>query len=979
MLELHLAVNGNDRGDGSALDPLATLNAARDRLRALRGHGPAGGATIWLRKGSYRLSEPFVLSAEDSGKPGEPVVYRAWPGEEVRLTGGVELTPDCFEPVSDAAVLKRLDPGIADRVVQIDLKRRGFDAGDGHGRGFAFAATPSDPDLYHGDEPLPVARWPRTGYARTGKVLDPGGQLGDPAVGNLAERELADARGAVFEGDRERIARWRDARNLQGFGFWQYEWAPATVPIAALDAEQGLITLGVPALFGRVASGKEYRILNVLEEIAEPGDWAVDRVRGILYLLPPERVERSPLCMSLLDGPLVAIRGGSHIVLRELVLECSRWHGVEIQGSDNLIAGCTLRNLGGRGVDVLGFRNGVQSCHVYHTGQGGIYLHGGDRRTLTAARNYADNNEIHDFNRVIATYNPAVYPMGCGQRVSHNRIYDGPHNAILVGGNDHVIEFNEIYDMCHENDDASAIYMAHNPSEQGNVIRHNFFHHIGSPTAWGTAAVYMDGGGACGYTIKGNVFYRCGHAGTATMGAIFNNGNKDHVIEDNVFVHCRLGIGMMLAEQKAWERSVLCKGEDAPRMLRMLQEEVDIHSELWLKRYPWLAELERNATRNTVRRNLAVHVGRLLAPEDRQIVEDNLMVNEDPGFADAERLDFELSPDAVARLAIPGFEPPPARKMGLYPDEYRHTLPDRKLVDSRLDLEKRPVVGRPGETIRFGMTARLANLSAQQVTDEWTIWSQPAGSVTSVPPGPIRTELGPKAVVSRTVQLEMTVWPDQPAAVGIRRRGELFSLPTAVQPIFRVVMPRTAADADLSEAKTLLKRATPLPFLLSKETRGELRASVIGNSLGMHVWVGDPALTQRDYPLADPGEGGRWGSPYFGLLAAPMEARDARAVRQVIFFPHGPGDRGSVWCFHGYEQSPPPEMRWATAPAERLGWEMWALTPLAELGLSAGARSFRMEAMINLTLEDGKMRLLTLFGSKTARLEIETMAEVEVT
>lgn len=42
--------------------------------------------------------------------------------------------------------------------------------------------------------------------------------------------------------------------------------------------------------------------------------------------------------------------------------------------------------------------------------------------------------------------------------INKNKIYDGPHIGILFGGNDNIIEENEIFDICKETNDVGAIY-----------------------------------------------------------------------------------------------------------------------------------------------------------------------------------------------------------------------------------------------------------------------------------------------------------------------------------------------------------------------------------------------------------------------------------------------------------------------------------------------------------------------------------------
>ena len=47
--------------------PLATLDAARDRIRALRRGGTRGPFTVLVHGGTYYLESPLVLTPEDSG------------------------------------------------------------------------------------------------------------------------------------------------------------------------------------------------------------------------------------------------------------------------------------------------------------------------------------------------------------------------------------------------------------------------------------------------------------------------------------------------------------------------------------------------------------------------------------------------------------------------------------------------------------------------------------------------------------------------------------------------------------------------------------------------------------------------------------------------------------------------------------------------------------------------------------------------
>jgi hypothetical protein len=91
MLHVHPA--GDDANDGSALSPLRTPSAARDRLRQLPSRG--GAREVVLHAGTY---PPLHLDAADSGTRQSPVVWTGRPGAV--LSGGVPFPPSVFAPRS---------------------------------------------------------------------------------------------------------------------------------------------------------------------------------------------------------------------------------------------------------------------------------------------------------------------------------------------------------------------------------------------------------------------------------------------------------------------------------------------------------------------------------------------------------------------------------------------------------------------------------------------------------------------------------------------------------------------------------------------------------------------------------------------------------------------------------------------------------------------------------------------------------------
>ena len=100
-----------------------------------------------------------------------------------------------------------------------------------------------------------------------------------------------------------------------------------------------------------------------------------------------------------------------------------------------------------------GHNNGVVDCVIYNVGGGGINMGGGNRLTLEPGGNYVQNCSISHYNRIEKSSRPAIYICGVGNRISNCEIFDAPSTAIQFNGNDHLIEYCNIHNVCSEIDD----------------------------------------------------------------------------------------------------------------------------------------------------------------------------------------------------------------------------------------------------------------------------------------------------------------------------------------------------------------------------------------------------------------------------------------------------------------------------------------------------------------------------------------------
>jgi len=657
----YVAANGNDAwsgklpapNDAGTDGPFATLDRARDELRKLKSAGtlPAGGVRVVVRGGAYALRKPFELTAEDSGTPETPISYSAFPGEEVRLAGGKVVKE--FKPVTDPAILQRLDESARPHVVQADLKALGIaDFGSPEGGGL---------EVFFQDKPMTLARWPNEGFVQIvetvgGDAVDVRGTKGD-RIGKW-----------VYDGDRPK--RWQQEKDIWVHGYWFWDWSDQRHKVKSIDTEKRIIEVEPPYHGYGYRKGQWYYAFNLLAEIDSPGEWYVDRATGILYFWPPAPIDSGQVVVSVLPT-LAAMKDASHVTLRGLTMEAARGTAITMSGgTQNSIVGCVLRNLGGGAVTISGgAEHSVIGCDMYQMGGGGISLEGGDRKTLTPAGHAADNNHIHHYGRWYRMYHAGIAITGVGQRVSHNLIHDAPHIGVVFGGNEHVIEFNEIYRVCEESNDAGAIYAGRDWTMRGNVIRHNYLHDISGFKGRGCVGVYLDDMFASA-AIFGNVFYK------VTMAA-FLGGGRDCTIENNIFVDCNPAIHVD-ARALGWAH------DHADGWIKEAQEKgtllgIAYKQPPYSERYPQLIKLlddEPKAPKgNLIARNICSG-GKWDDVEDKArpylTFQDNLL-NEDPHFVDPAKLDFRLKEDSPAFKL--GFKPIPIEQIGLYQDKRRASWP----------------------------------------------------------------------------------------------------------------------------------------------------------------------------------------------------------------------------------------------------------------------------------------------------------------
>ena len=677
---IFVSAHGSDDHDGTEQEPFATIARAREEVRRIkRKRGlPDGGIAVCLRGGNYFIDETIALGKEDSGTTDSPIVYRSYPGEKARIIGGRKL--DRCKVADDPAVLARLPEEARGKVWVADLKAAGItEFGQLRNRGAHGTCNPGAMELFHNTRPLRLARWPKQGWLRVADLVDP---EGDAKVKGMRYQK------GKFRYADARPKRWTEEPDIWTAGYFMRPWNKLHTRVLSIDTVGKIVYLspdirwweGYPLYRMPVCKDTPYFFYNLFSELSAPGEFYIDRNAGRLYFYPPD-ADGSPdneLIVSTLDAPLLSLDNVSDLVLFGLTLECTWRDAVVMKDcTDTLIAGCTIRNTGNSAAVIEGgWRNGVVGCDIYDTGEGGIAVAGGDWEKLIPGGHVVENNHIHRFNRFShGSGKFAVRMKGVGHRLSHNLIHDTSYIAIIFDGNNHLIEYNEIYDVMNEGRDGGAIYTYGEPRylmNRGNVMRYNFLHHItehSSPLkTHQVTGIYIDAFNA-GMVMLGNIFYR------HTERAMFTHG-PDTRIENNIFVDNNVAITQS-------NRTYLLRPPDrVERWDNNILKKAKHRQPPWSSAYPQIVNILEDKPigapkRIAIQRNVATG-GPFLRVSGDFNYEDNVIKDNWEGgrvfFRDLETLDFRIRPGSPVFGTV-GHTPVPFAEIGLYRDALRASWP----------------------------------------------------------------------------------------------------------------------------------------------------------------------------------------------------------------------------------------------------------------------------------------------------------------
>lgn len=518
---------------GQAVQESKSLEDAVSIAQAGRGNGVDQPIVITLPSGVIHLTKPIAFTDHNGGTLKSPLIIRGQADGSSIISGAVVVAGSGS---TDAEIdLSRVAPGL-----KPDLTATSTEASSADAKLL----------LFQGGRVLSLSSWPSTGYATNWRTL-PSNML-RPA---LEKTRLPTGAGMVAA------------------GYISQDWRYETV---AVQSDGTALTLDRSKADEAFQKTVRLKLLNVPGPLAA-GRYAIDH--NIVRVRAFDR--KAPFEVAVAPS-LFTFNGAHDVRIEAVALEKTTGTAVSITNSDAIsLTDCFIGRTGGYAVDVADGRNvHVERCVVAQTGGGGVRLNGGNRTTLQPARNAVLDSLIVDFGQLIRTYAPGVALTGVGNSVSGSFIGGAPHAGVVLAGNDHFVQDNEVGFVACETNDASAIYMGRDWTQRGNRLTRNFIHDAGPGTPGAiVSGIYLDDQFS-GTRIDHNVMLRMPHG-------VFVGGGRDNHIEDNVFA--LMGRSAVWIDDRGMNWQHDAAGPNG--LLRQTLKASPYLSPLWRTRYPTLPNL----------------------------------------------------------------------------------------------------------------------------------------------------------------------------------------------------------------------------------------------------------------------------------------------------------------------------------------------------------------------------------------------------
>ncbi len=510
ILTFYVAIDGKDTWSGLYPEPnaegtdgpLATIEAARDKIRNLKSNGTISGKTkVIIRGGRYQISRPIIFTPEDSH-----TAYENFPGEIPVIDCGIKIKNWSKTRVNG------VDAFFSDIKKETEQNFYFYQL-------FVNGKRKKRPIL------------PEKGFYRI----------------KITEEEK---KKSLFEGsdrffiNNQDMKKWKNLQDIELVIL--HRWIEERVLIKDFEQEKGLVILSKKTkmnLADEKGEGSRYLVENIFEELKKPGQWYLDRTGGLLFYIPEENEDinsieayASMLAQAFIfEGSPETGKYIENITIKGLLIE----HGERIASDDekNLsvqaaysipgviyLKGCTncsikhceIRHSGCYGIEISdGCKDiNITGNHIHDMGAGGIKINGGDAVSEVCKRTSFINvigNHIHD----------------CGI------LYHSAAGILSMHASDCKFSDNHIHDLYYTGISCGWVWGYGENVSKNNIVENNFIHDIGKGLLSDMGGIYTLGVQPA-TVIRKNFIYRIEKYGYGAWCIYLDEGSSHIVVEDNI-------------------------------------------------------------------------------------------------------------------------------------------------------------------------------------------------------------------------------------------------------------------------------------------------------------------------------------------------------------------------------------------------------------------------------------------------------------
>ena len=915
---IHLSPLGNDANDGTFAQPVATPRRAQELARAA-----TSGVLVSVHDGVYELDETLLFTPADSGQR-----WSAAPGARPTFSGGRRLKGWAVESHEGKTVWTLDLPSV----------REG---------GWWFT------QLWVNGSRRNRPRLPKTGFFRFA------GLDGQPDSG--MNWMTGPTRAEYSEGTLERF------RNLDDVRIISYQlWFDTHHGIKELDEERRVVhfhTKSLGSLVDESGQFARYFLMNVGEALTEPGEWYLDRSRGVLAYLPlpdetPERVKVvAPRLTELVRFQGDETTAVTDVILENLTLAHNEWIRPDsacgtIQAAFDVpgavmfdraercvLYGCEVAHIAGYGVEMFAgcHANVIAACIIRDLGAGAVKVGHEELRVHTAAVG-------DDFTTEPRWLRPMATTIADCHLHDGGHIYPSAVGVWIGNAGQNRVQFNNIHHFAYTGVSCGWTWSYEPTRTWDNRIEYNHIHHINQQRVLSDNGAIYTLGIQPGTKVIGNHIHdiSCYHYGgqglypdEGSSGIEYSNNCVHHVFRFGYGFHFGCYLTVKNNIFAVMGEGILEPGRTDISCGHVMEGNIMTWTDCDSIRSSSDWEPQVCTTKN----NLVWKDGVGGVPWFRETLANEQAagrwegtVEADPLFADVRSGDFTLRSDSPA-FAI-GFQPFDWRVAGVRTrdvlpqnwSEYR--LPDAPLKPIAL---ARIVAGNltiSGDTAQLPLCVTLVNPSTETVDGRWKVCLG-NGAVPRVEPGAeLRAVLAPGESVQHELMVHLQAAHGRQWIQVLGDEEICFSAAVSATVPPAVTMPRLPEGADLATSDGL-----DLSIVHAGTQMLSGKAALIGDSIAVELQIHDTAM-KIDHE-------GPWRGASAELFAAAEPTPGVLSIPQQWTLV--PGDEHGSAAVHREQGSVDPQT-WEIGTMEG-GWWARIRLPLSALGLEPDAENFRFDVL----------------------------------